>query len=271
MNKTRTGRIGILVASVIALAMFSLPGVATAKDRNRDRIPDRWEKQHKLSLKKDQRKFDQDRDGLRNRGEWLADTNPRDRDSDDDGTIDGNENAGVVTTYDAESGVLKITLYGGGAITGTVNDGTEIECADTAGLPEDEGEAEEESARGDSAGRGLSSGGSSSLYRGNGNGTEDDGTEDHGTEDDGTEDDGTEDDGTEDDDAGCTCEDESGYEDDDESGYEDDSEDHGEDCGESCSVDDLAPGVIVREAGVSYRGRGAVFTGLEIEQPVSVG
>jgi len=251
MNKTRTGRIGILIAAVFALAMFSLPGVASAKDRNRDRIPDRWEKQHKLSLKKDQRKFDQDRDGLKNRGEWLADTSPRDRDSDDDGTVDGNENAGVITTYDAESGVLKITLYGGGAITGTVNDGTEIECADTAGPPEDEGEAEVDSARVDSSGRGLSSGGSSSLYRENGNGTEDDGTQD--------------------DDPACTCEDESGYEDDDEAGHEDGSEDHGEDCGESCSVDDLAPGVIVREADVSYRGRGVVFTGLEIEQPVSAG
>jgi len=256
MNQTRTGRIGILIASVIALAMFSLPGVASAKDRNRDRIPDRWEKQHKLSLKKDQRKFDQDKDGLKNRGEWLADTSPRDRDSDDDGTIDGNENAGVITTYDAESGAMKITLYGGGAITGTVNDSTEIECADVAGPPEDEGETEEDSARGDSARRALSSGGSSSLSRENDNGTEDDGTED---------------DGTEDDDPACTCEDESGYEDDDESGHEDDSEDHGEDCGASCSVDDLAPGVIVREAEVSYRGRGAVFTGLEIEQPVSAG
>jgi len=261
MNKTRTGRIGILIAAVFALVMFSLPGVASAKDRNRDRIPDRWEKQHRLFLKKDQRKFDQDRDGLKNRGEWLAGTSPRDRDSDDDGTVDGKENAGVVTTYDAESGVLKITLYGGGAITGTVNDGTEIECADVAGPPEGEGEPEEDSARVDSSGRGLSSGGGSSLYRENGNGTEDDGTED----------DGTEDDGTEDDDPGCTCEDESGYEDDDEAGYEDDSEDHGEDCGGSCSVDDLAPGVIVREADVSYRGRGVVFTGLEIEQPVSAG
>ncbi|MCB0871482.1 MAG: hypothetical protein KDB52_11670, partial [Solirubrobacterales bacterium] len=81
MRISRRERFGIFTAAVLALFVISLPGTASAKDSNKDRIPDRWERANKLTLKKDQRKLDQDRDGLRNRGEWLADTNPRDKDS----------------------------------------------------------------------------------------------------------------------------------------------------------------------------------------------
>ena len=53
--------------------------------------PDRWEKRHKLSLKVKQAGLDQDRDHLRNLGEFRQGTSPRDADSDDDGLRDGKE------------------------------------------------------------------------------------------------------------------------------------------------------------------------------------
>ena len=52
---------------------------ASAADRNGDRIPDRWERRHRLSLKVKQTQRDQDHDGLNNLGEFRAKTNPRDR------------------------------------------------------------------------------------------------------------------------------------------------------------------------------------------------
>ncbi len=84
----------LLALALGALALLAMPGLAAAKDRNHDRIPDRWEKRHKLSLTVNQARHDQDGDHLRNRGEFLAGDNPRDRDSDDDGTMDGEEQAG---------------------------------------------------------------------------------------------------------------------------------------------------------------------------------
>ena len=136
MNVRKNGRIGLLLAAILALLAVSAPGMAQAKDSNKDRIPDRWEKSHKLTLKKDQRKLDQDKDGLRNRGEFLADTNPRDKDSDDDGITDAKEKAGVIASYDADAGTLTITLYAGGELTGTVTDNTRVKCEDdTATAP----------------------------------------------------------------------------------------------------------------------------------------
>lgn len=139
MKTAKTGRLGFLLAIVLALVAVAAPATASAKDSNRDRIPDRWEKRHKLSLKKDQRKLDQDRDGLKNRGEWKAGTSPRDKDSDEDGTPDGKENAGVISSYDSETQALTITLYGGGEIAGSVTDRTKVECdSGVADDPEDE-------------------------------------------------------------------------------------------------------------------------------------
>ena len=67
----------IAVLAVFAvLAVLALPAMAAAKDRNHDRIPDRWEKRHHLSLTVKQTGRDQDSDQLRNRAEfmitWLA-------------------------------------------------------------------------------------------------------------------------------------------------------------------------------------------------------
>jgi len=113
-----------------ALAMLALPGAAAAKDGNHDRIPDRWEKRHHLSTDVNQARRDQDHDHLRNRAEFLAGDNPRDSDSDDDGVVDGDENAGTIQSFDAASGRLVISLFGGDTISGLVTDQTQIKCED---------------------------------------------------------------------------------------------------------------------------------------------
>jgi hypothetical protein len=120
---------------ILALALVAVLGIASSasaksRDRNHDRLPDRWERTHHLSLKVKQAKRDQDHDGLNNRGEYRAHTNPRDKDSDDDGIKDGKENAGTIKSF--EDGVLTISLAGGGELSGTVDDDTEIECHGTA-------------------------------------------------------------------------------------------------------------------------------------------
>jgi hypothetical protein len=117
----------LLAASCLIVLLFPATGMARSHgDRNRDRIPDRWERAHHLSLKVNQAKRDQDHDGLRNRGEFLAGTDPRNNDSDDDGTNDGSEGAGTVTSFTA--GVLIVHLFNGDDVKGTVDDQTEIEC-----------------------------------------------------------------------------------------------------------------------------------------------
>lgn len=116
----------ILALALVAVLGLASSAAAKSRDRNHDKLPDRWERAHHLSLKVKQAKRDQDRDGLNNRGEFRAKTNPRDSDSDDDGIKDGKENAGTIKSF--EGGVLTITLAGGGELSGTVDDETEIEC-----------------------------------------------------------------------------------------------------------------------------------------------
>ena len=124
MRKTKSAALAAL-----AFALFMIiAGPAAAKDRNHDRIPDRWEKRHHLSLKVKQGKRDQDGDGLRNRGEFKAGLDPRDDDSDDDGVEDGDENAGTIESFDAATGKLTIKLFNGDSVSGLVTDDTEIEC-----------------------------------------------------------------------------------------------------------------------------------------------
>jgi hypothetical protein len=128
--QARRARAGLALVAAAALAMLALPGIAAAKDGNHDRIPDRWEARHHLSLNVNQAGRDQDHDRLRNRAEFLAGDNPRDRDSDDDGVVDGNENAGTIQSFDATTGKLTISLFGGDAISGLVTDRTRIKCED---------------------------------------------------------------------------------------------------------------------------------------------
>ncbi|MDX6670022.1 MAG: hypothetical protein QOI91_385 [Solirubrobacteraceae bacterium] len=154
-----------LVATGLLAALLLVPAAAQAStaqqraaakaDRNRDGLPDRWERRHGLSLRVKQGKLDQDRDGLNNKGEFKAGTDPRkadsdndglrdgaeqkvgtnptDRDSDDDGTPDGQEDAGKVVSF--ENGVLTIALARGGTVSGQVTDATEIDCESAPTTP----------------------------------------------------------------------------------------------------------------------------------------
>jgi hypothetical protein len=140
-----------LVLALLGSLLFAAS--ASGRDANRDRIPDRWEKRHGLSLKVKQTARDQDKDGFKNRAEWRAKTDPRDADSDDDGVDDSDENAGTVTAF--ANGELTITLFDGGTLTGKVTDETEIECdvddttARAAHDPGDDDEGDDERDHGD--------------------------------------------------------------------------------------------------------------------------
>jgi hypothetical protein len=118
----------VLLAALGALALLALPSVAAARDRNNDRIPDRWEKRHHLSLEVKQTTRDQDRDHLGNRAEFLSGNDPRDRDSDGDGVMDDDENAGRIASFDPASRRLVIDLFGGDSVSGIVNGDTRIRC-----------------------------------------------------------------------------------------------------------------------------------------------
>jgi hypothetical protein len=132
------------LAAALAASMMLLPAGASARgkhkhkscprsarvDRNHDRIPDRWECRHNLSLKVKQTKRDQDRDGLNNLGEFQAGDDPHKADSDNDGVSDGNEHAGTIQSFVADAGspntgTLTIALGGGGTVTGKVTADTE--------------------------------------------------------------------------------------------------------------------------------------------------
>src|SRR2546426_12449511 len=119
------------IASLTAIAsLAALAAPSQAKDRNHDRIPDRWERAHHLSLRVNQARRDQDHDGLKNRAEVRAQDDPRDADIDNDGVKDGNEDAGTVAKISGNT--VTVNLFNGGSITGTATQQTHIEC-DTGG------------------------------------------------------------------------------------------------------------------------------------------
>lgn len=148
-----------LITAAIAASLLLVPAGALAKsrDRDHDRMPDKWEKKHHLNTHANDARKDADRDGLSNLSEFRhhtdprkADTdddgvndeneiedhtNPRSNDSDHDGTHDGDEIAGTVASF--TGGVLTIQLPGAGAgtVSGTVNDSTVIECDDDGDAP----------------------------------------------------------------------------------------------------------------------------------------
>jgi hypothetical protein len=83
------------IKATLACMLFLLAGpvgtAAAAEDRDRDRLPDRWEKRYKLSTTKKSARRDTDRDGLRNLREFRRKTSPRRRDTDQDRLRDGPE------------------------------------------------------------------------------------------------------------------------------------------------------------------------------------
>src|SRR3954451_18477420 len=81
----------IAAAAVLAASLFALPALASSRDGNGDRIPDRWEKKFDLSLAKNQAPRDQDKDGVKNIAEFKDGTSPREPDTDGDGTTDSTD------------------------------------------------------------------------------------------------------------------------------------------------------------------------------------
>jgi hypothetical protein len=81
--------------SVLLMAMFvylaAIVSAAAARDRDHDRLPDRWERNHQLSPRKASAKRDPDSDHLRNLRELRLRTHPRRADTDRDGLRDGPE------------------------------------------------------------------------------------------------------------------------------------------------------------------------------------
>jgi hypothetical protein len=75
-------KLKLLVTAAVALAILAVPGAALAKkrDRDHDKMPDRWERAHHLSTHKKNAQGDPDHDGLVNLGEFRARTGPHDAD-----------------------------------------------------------------------------------------------------------------------------------------------------------------------------------------------
>jgi hypothetical protein len=149
MTKARNALIALAALLVLGLVAA---GPASAKDRNHDKIPDRWEKRHNLSLKVNQAKRDQDRDQLNNRGEFQTGSDPRDDDSDDDGVEDGAEDGGTIASFDGTT--LTIDLANGGSISGIVDENTEIKCGDEVDQDGDGTDPEDDSGPSENAGSG---------------------------------------------------------------------------------------------------------------------
>jgi hypothetical protein len=152
MNKKSLIAVSFAVAT---MAVLLTAGSAAAADKNRDGIPDKWEKQNHLTLRVDQSPKDQDHDGLNNAGEYADHTNPHDSDTDNDGVNDsvdgdnhdgdhgpateppapptngdglpgGNAQAGTIASY--EEGVLTIEMFKGGTVTARVTSDTRFRC-----------------------------------------------------------------------------------------------------------------------------------------------
>jgi hypothetical protein len=243
-GKSRT-LFGILAVAIAGLLVIALPSVAAARDRNHDRIPDRWEKRHHLSLHKNQARRDQDRDGLKNRQEWKAGDDPRDPDSNNDGTEDGNEGAGTIATFTDH--VLTIDLFNGGSISGLVTEGTEVKCdgGDNQGDEDGDGEGGHHGDTGQGDDQGEQG---------------DDVGDDNQGEDVGEDQSGD----SQKVDAKSASDDEPGDDTGDDQGDED-NDDQGDDS-HTCSVDNLVAGAVVQEAEIELEQGQATFEEVELSK-----
>ncbi len=219
---------------------------ARAADRNRDGLPDKWEKRYKLSLKVNQAQRDQDADGVVNLSEYTGGTNPRKADSDNDGVDDGSEDLGRVLSFDATTSVLKITDASGDTLSAKVGEWTSIECVTDAVTSPIVGPPSASSARRGEGPRG-GSGGNSGPNRGGQDGDGDD-YDDHPGD-------------------GDDYDDHPGDGDD----YDDhpDGEDPSGDDGEyvDCGTEVLVAGAVVHEAALRLSGTGKQWLKIEIVLP----
>jgi hypothetical protein len=241
-NKGKRARLGMtwFALALGALALLAMPSLAAAKDRNHDHIPDKWEKRHHLSLKTNQAHKNQDGDRLRNRAEFLAGDNPRDADSNDDGVIDGDDNAGMIVSFDAGTGKLVINLFGGETVSGLVDEGTEIKCEDHASASATTSTAGSEGSGSGEAEPGDDHGGEGEIEPGDDNGGQ--GEEEPG-----------------DDNGGEEAGDNSGP------GSENSGPGRGDDDeGGVCTTADLVPGAVVQEAELKVANGQATFEEVEL-------
>ncbi len=104
----RRSLVATLAVAIVAGSLAPAASAARPVDRNRDNIPDRWERAHGLSLLVKQTFRNQDSDELFNLFEHLARTSPRLADSDGDGTRDGLENPDGDTLANGEEQYLKL-------------------------------------------------------------------------------------------------------------------------------------------------------------------
>lgn len=231
-TKGRRARFGMTLFALAlgALALLAMPGLAAAKDRNHDRIPDRWEKKHQLSLKVNQARLNQDGDKLRNRAEFLAGDNPRKADTNGDGVMDGADNAGTIASFDGESGRLVINLFGGETVSGLVTEETEIKCEDHSGA----------STSSDGVEAGDDEGGDGEAEPGDDNGGEEEAGDDNGGN--GEEEPGDDNGGEE---------------------ADDDNSGPGSEGG-NCTTADLTIGAVVQEAELKIAGGQATFEKVEL-------
>jgi hypothetical protein len=226
-NKLRI--VGILVAALVGVLAIALPGTASARDRNHDKIPDRWERNHHLSLHKNQARRDQDRDQLKNRQEFKAGTNPRKSDTDGDGVPDGEENAGTIASFDGTT--LTINLFNGNSLSGMFTDNTEIKC-EAADNDNDQGDDNDDQGDDDDNGDNSGSGGGGDDVRSA-----------H---------------------AMSTHSDDGGGGDDNSGSGSGDDDNSGEGNGEDCTAADLTPDTVVHEADLELSNGQATFEEVEL-------
>jgi Bacterial TSP3 repeat len=81
----------LVLPMIVLVCLAETASAGGSRDRDRDRLPDRWERKHHLSTTTPSARRDPDRDGLNNRRELRLRTHPRRADTDRDGLRDGAE------------------------------------------------------------------------------------------------------------------------------------------------------------------------------------